>query len=136
MSTNRTLDRVAVVGAGTMGHGIAQTFAQEGYDVIINDVDEDILSTALENIEGSLQKLGIENPDSILEQIETTTDDETAFESADLVVEALVAGGHGCTHPPIVLFAPADTEAQVQPAAADHVHGGDLLGQQHGGVPG
>lgn len=88
MSTNRRPDRVAVVGAGTMGHGIAQTFAQEGYDVIINDVDEDILLTALENIEGSLQKLGVENPDAVLEQIETTTNDEIAFESADLVVEA------------------------------------------------
>jgi enoyl-CoA hydratase/3-hydroxyacyl-CoA dehydrogenase len=89
MSTDVSVDRVTVVGAGTMGHGIAQTFAQAGYDVVIDDVDEDILSEALDNIEGSLQKLGVEDPDAVLDRIETTTDDEIAYADADLVVEAV-----------------------------------------------
>lgn len=82
------VDTVTVVGAGTMGHGIAQTFATAGYEVTIVDVDEDILETALEKIEGSLAKLG-EDLDAVLDRIETTTSDEEAYGDADLVVEAV-----------------------------------------------
>lgn len=82
------VDTVTVVGAGTMGHGIAQTFATAGYDVTIVDIDEDVLATALEKIEGSLAKLG-EDPDAVLERIETTTSDEEAYSDADLIVEAV-----------------------------------------------
>ncbi|MFQ3318550.1 MAG: enoyl-CoA hydratase/3-hydroxyacyl-CoA dehydrogenase [Natronomonas sp.] len=89
MSTAESVDRVTVVGAGTMGHGIAQTFAQAGYSVVITDVDEEILSTALDNIEGSLRKLDETDPETVLDRIETTTDDETAFSDANLVVEAV-----------------------------------------------
>jgi enoyl-CoA hydratase/3-hydroxyacyl-CoA dehydrogenase len=80
---------VTVVGAGTMGHGIAQEFATSGYDVTLTDVDEEILSTAVERIEGSLRKLGVEDPDAVLDRIGTTTDDEAAYGGADLVVEAV-----------------------------------------------
>lgn len=83
------IERVTVVGGGTMGHGISQEFATSGYDVVLNDVDEQILETALEKIEGSLQKLDDDDPDAVLQRIETTTDDERAFEGADLVVEAV-----------------------------------------------
>jgi len=89
MATETAINRVTVVGAGTMGHGIAQTFAQAGYDVIINDIDEEILSTALDNIEGSLRKLDVEDSDAILDRIGTTTDNEAAFSDVDLVVEAV-----------------------------------------------
>ena len=89
MAPDTAIDRVAVVGAGTMGHGIAQTFAQAGYDVVLNDVDEEILSTALEKIEGSLGKLDGYDPETVLDRLETTTDDEVAFTSADLAVEAV-----------------------------------------------
>ncbi|MFT4964670.1 MAG: 3-hydroxyacyl-CoA dehydrogenase, partial [Halobacteriales archaeon] len=89
MAADTPIDRVTVVGAGTMGHGIAQTFAQAGYDVVLNDVDEEILSTALEKIEGSLRKLDEYEPEAVLGRLETTTDDEIAFASADLVVEAV-----------------------------------------------
>jgi enoyl-CoA hydratase/3-hydroxyacyl-CoA dehydrogenase len=82
------VDAVTVVGGGTMGHGIAQTFATAGYDVTIVDVDEDVLETALEKIEGSLAKLG-EDPDAVMERIGTTTSDEEAYGDADLVVEAV-----------------------------------------------
>lgn len=82
------VDAVTVVGAGTMGHGIAQTFATAGYDVTILDIDDDVLATALEKIKESLTKLG-EDPDTILNRIETTTSDEEAYGDADLVVEAV-----------------------------------------------
>ena len=83
------IEAVTVVGAGTMGHGIAQTFAVAGYEVTLNDVDGDILESAVEKMRASLEKLGVENPDEVLGRIETTTSSEAAFESADLVVEAV-----------------------------------------------
>jgi enoyl-CoA hydratase/3-hydroxyacyl-CoA dehydrogenase len=87
--TPEEVDAVAVVGAGTMGHGIAQTFATSGYDVTLTDVDEGILSRAMDRIEGSLRKLDVEDPGAVLDRIETTTDDGVAFADADLVVEAV-----------------------------------------------
>jgi len=87
--TPEDIDSVAVIGAGTMGHGIAQEFATSGYDVTLNDIDEGVLSTALGNIESSLRKLDIDDPDAVLGRIKTTTDDEVAFAGADLVVEAV-----------------------------------------------
>ncbi|MEF8841641.1 MAG: 3-hydroxyacyl-CoA dehydrogenase/enoyl-CoA hydratase family protein [Haloarculaceae archaeon] len=87
--TPEDVDAVAVVGAGTMGHGIAQAFATSGYDVTLTDVDEGILSTAMERIEGSLRKLDVENPGAVLDGIETTTDDGAAYAGVDLVVEAV-----------------------------------------------
>ena len=41
------IKRVAVIGAGIMGHGFAQIFAQKGYPVFLYDIDEKILKTAL-----------------------------------------------------------------------------------------
>lgn len=82
------VNTVTVVGAGTMGHGIAQTFATAGYDVIIVDVDDAVLEAALETIEDSLAKLD-NDPDAVLDRIETTTSDEEAYADADLVVEAV-----------------------------------------------
>jgi enoyl-CoA hydratase/3-hydroxyacyl-CoA dehydrogenase len=87
-SLTESVETVTVVGGGTMGHGIAQTFAMSGYDVTIIDIDEDVLQTALEKIEGSLEKL-TEDPDAVLAQIETTTSEEEAYGDADLVVEAV-----------------------------------------------
>ena len=48
---------VSVVGAGTMGNGIAQVFAQHGHAVALRDLSEDILSRARATIEKSLGKL-------------------------------------------------------------------------------
>lgn len=89
MADVTSIDQVTVVGGGTMGHGIAQTFAQAGYDVTIDDVDEEILASAIDSIDESLRSLGVDNPDEVLNRIETTTNNEVAFEEADLVVEAV-----------------------------------------------
>lgn len=85
---------VAVLGAGTMGNGIAHTAAVAGHEVTLRDVDEDILTDALETIEANLQggverdKLTADEADAALNRIETATD-VGAFEGADLVIEAV-----------------------------------------------
>jgi len=87
--------RVAVLGAGTMGNGIAQVFAQHGHPVVLRDVGRDILDRALAAIDRSLSKLqekgkiGADERDDALRRIEATTDLE-AVRGADLVVEAIV----------------------------------------------
>ena len=51
--------RIAVIGAGTMGHGIAQAAAQAGYATVLCDIDGDLVAAGLENIEANLEK-GVE----------------------------------------------------------------------------
>jgi 3-hydroxybutyryl-CoA dehydrogenase len=87
--------KVAVLGAGTMGNGIAQVFAQNGHDVVLRDLDGAILDRALAAIAKSLAKLeekGRLKPggkDAALARIRPETDLEAARE-AGLVVEAIV----------------------------------------------
>ncbi len=86
---------VAVIGAGTMGSGIAQVFAQAGYRTVLIDVAEAQLERAQQTIAKSLRRLAAKG--KIAEaQIETITD-RIAYESeleraaaAGLVVEAIV----------------------------------------------
>lgn len=86
--------KISVLGAGTMGHGIAQVCAQSGYDVRLHDVDEAALARALERIHASLGKLaakGRVSADSvgtIGARIRRTTDHRDALEGADVVIEA------------------------------------------------
>jgi 3-hydroxybutyryl-CoA dehydrogenase len=87
--------KVAVLGAGTMGNGIAQVFAQHGHQVVLRDLDPAILERARGQIDGSLAKLaekrkiGSEEREAALARIKTTTD-TAALADADLVVEAVV----------------------------------------------
>ncbi len=87
------IEKVGVIGAGTMGNGIAQTSATAGYKVILNDVEEDILEEAINNIDWSLgkfvekNKITEEEKEEILNRIETTTDLAEVPDS-DLVIEA------------------------------------------------
>src|SRR5437870_494958 len=86
---------VGVIGAGTMGNGIAQVFAQAGFDVRLADVAEPMLDRARASIEKSLgklvekHKLRPEDRDSTLERIATTTTLDR-LSDADYVVEAIV----------------------------------------------
>jgi len=92
---NREIQRVAVLGAGTMGHGIAQVCAVAGCHVAMRDVGEDVLEKGVGRIEASLGKLvekgkiDASAKDGALGRIETTTDLEAAVKDADLVVEAI-----------------------------------------------
>jgi 3-hydroxyacyl-CoA dehydrogenase len=49
------VNNIAVIGAGTMGHGIAQVFALAGFQITLTDNDEAILRNALPRIQANLQ---------------------------------------------------------------------------------
>jgi len=84
---------VGVVGAGTMGNGIAHVFAKSGCSVVLCDVEERFLQRALDTIgknlerEASKGKISAQEKDAVLARIRTTTDRE-ALKSVDFVVEA------------------------------------------------
>ena len=86
--------RVAVIGAGLMGSGIAQVAAVAGWQVTLRDVDDEALARGVSAIEKSLARfvkkgtLDQAGADAALAAITTTTDLEAAAE-ADLVVEAV-----------------------------------------------
>ncbi|MGM0447287.1 MAG: 3-hydroxyacyl-CoA dehydrogenase family protein [Methanobacteriota archaeon] len=88
------VDVVGVVGAGTMGNGIAQVAATAGYDVVMRDVEPEYVERGLEGVADSLDRLAgkdalDEAPDAIRDRIAGTTDlDDLA--DADLVVEAVI----------------------------------------------
>ena len=87
--------RVAVIGAGMMGHGIAQVFAMKGYQVNLLDISEEILKKAIQSIEWSLNKfvgkrrIRKEDADAALSRIKTTTSYEEAAKEIDLAIEAV-----------------------------------------------
>ena len=87
--------KVAVLGAGTMGNGIAQVFAQHGHAVTLRDLDASILERAVARVDRSLSRL-VENEriteadrESTLQRIKTETDLESVA-PAELVIEAIV----------------------------------------------
>jgi 3-hydroxybutyryl-CoA dehydrogenase len=89
-----TIDRVGVIGAGAMGHGIAQVAALAGYGVTLFDVSEAALQGGLERIRANLEKgvelgkLVPEDRDRALAVISTTTELSDAGRDADLIIEA------------------------------------------------
>jgi 3-hydroxybutyryl-CoA dehydrogenase len=87
------IKKVFVIGAGTMGNGIAQVSAQAGYEVTMSDIKDEFVQKGLATIGKSLDRLvkkeTIKESDkaTILGRIKTTTDNNDA-KDADLVVEA------------------------------------------------
>ncbi|MEM3390714.1 MAG: 3-hydroxyacyl-CoA dehydrogenase/enoyl-CoA hydratase family protein [Archaeoglobaceae archaeon] len=86
--------KVVVVGAGTMGHGIATVCATAGHGVELVDVSEDVLESAKMKIGWSLKKLEekreIKSAIDVLQKIKTTTNLVKASKDADFVIEAVV----------------------------------------------
>jgi 3-hydroxybutyryl-CoA dehydrogenase len=80
--------KIAVIGAGLMGHGIAQVFALAGHDVTIYDSFEKTLATAKDRILANLKDLG--DDQSAVERVRTEADLATAVRDADYVVEAVL----------------------------------------------
>ncbi|MEY7851730.1 3-hydroxyacyl-CoA dehydrogenase family protein [Natrarchaeobius sp. A-rgal3] len=86
---------VAVLGAGTMGRGIAQVAGMAGHDVTLRDVDDRRVRDGIDAIEVTLSegidrgKVDAETASETLERIEGTIDLESAVEDVDLVVEAV-----------------------------------------------
>ncbi len=87
--------KIAVIGAGLMGHGIAQIFALKGHSVTMTDIADEFLTKAMENIRTNLTLLsrnGIVNVGDIeptLARVKTTTDPAKAVEDAQFVFEAI-----------------------------------------------
>lgn len=87
--------RVAVIGAGEMGHGIAELAALRGFTVVLNDVKRDVLDKAMGKIEWSLGKLVEKNQvtklqaDEARRRIVAQADLGAAVKDADMVIEAV-----------------------------------------------
>lgn len=86
---------VAVLGAGTMGAGIAQVCAQAGSSVVLQDIRDDFVQKGLARVRDFLQK-GVDKGkvseaqrDGVLARITTTTDRKAAARGAQLVIEAV-----------------------------------------------
>jgi 3-hydroxybutyryl-CoA dehydrogenase len=90
---SRGIQTIAVIGAGTMGHGIAQVAAASGFRVLLNDVDRESLARGVRAIEGNLAKgiqlakLTEDDRDRTLQHIHGTTRLEDCA-TADLIIEA------------------------------------------------
>lgn len=90
----QTIETIAVIGAGTMGHGIAQVAAAAGFKVLLSDLNREALARGVSAIEKNLAK-GIQlgklteaDSDRTLQQIHGTTD-LTECALADLIIEAV-----------------------------------------------
>ncbi len=89
-----SISSIAVIGAGTMGNGIAHVAAQSGFAVTLVDVSQGALDKALNTIAGNLDRqvkkeaITAEDKDATLARIATSTDLAAGVASADLVIEA------------------------------------------------
>jgi 3-hydroxybutyryl-CoA dehydrogenase len=90
---SETIETIAVIGAGTMGHGIAQVAAIAGFRVLLNDVDRESLARGIRKIETNLDKgiqlgkLTEDDRDRTLQHIHGTTKLEECG-AGDLIIEA------------------------------------------------
>ena len=89
------MEKIFVIGAGTMGAGIVQAFAQKGYEVIVRDIKDEFVERGINGINKGLTKLvakgkmSEEDKEAVLSRITGTTDLSLA-EDCDLVIEAAV----------------------------------------------
>ncbi len=94
--TAEQIKKVSVIGAGTMGHGIAQAYAQEGYPVTITDVAKPALTGVKDRIKSNLETLAREGliPEkeiaNIVARITVVDSLEKAVRDANLVTEAVI----------------------------------------------
>ncbi|AFZ71725.1 3-hydroxyacyl-CoA dehydrogenase/enoyl-CoA hydratase family protein [Natronobacterium gregoryi] len=89
------INTVAVLGAGNMGHGIAEVAAMAGYDVNMRDIKEEFVQDGYDQIEWSLGKLAEndqlseDEADAALERVTPLVDMEEAVSDADVIIEAV-----------------------------------------------
>src|SRR2546423_7052084 len=89
-----SIKTVAILGAGTMGNGIAHVFARSGFRVILRDVDQRFLDRALDTISKNLDreikkgKLSVAEKGIVLEHLVPVTD-MSAIANADFAIEAV-----------------------------------------------
>lgn len=88
------IKNIAVIGAGTMGNGIAHVFAQFGYNVSLIDVSENALAKGVATIEKNLdrmvskEKISTDDKEATLGRLKTYTSTQKGVENVQLVVEA------------------------------------------------
>lgn len=88
------MKKITVIGAGTMGNGIAHVFAQNEFEVTLVDISKNALERAIDTITKNLdrmlakEKIDENKKSSTLASIKTSTDLSSGVEGADLVVEA------------------------------------------------
>jgi 3-hydroxybutyryl-CoA dehydrogenase len=88
-----TIERVGIIGAGQMGNGIAHVFALAGYEIIINDVNTDALTAAIQRIDKNMERqvsrdaITADAKAEALRRINTTTT-LTDLGQTDLIIEA------------------------------------------------
>jgi len=90
------IEKIAVIGAGTMGHGIAQVAAQAGYSVALYDMAPDLVARGIARIEDNLRK-GVDRGkvsesqmSEALSRVRSSPALEDAVKDADLVIEAVI----------------------------------------------
>jgi 3-hydroxybutyryl-CoA dehydrogenase len=89
------IKRIAVLGSGIMGNGIAQVAATAGYDVVMRSRHQETLDKGIQSIRGSLarmvksERITQEKADQVVAGIRTTTSLEEAVKDADFVVESI-----------------------------------------------
>ncbi|MFC3476596.1 3-hydroxyacyl-CoA dehydrogenase/enoyl-CoA hydratase family protein [Halobacterium litoreum] len=89
------IETIAVLGAGNMGHGIAEVAALAGFDVHLRDIKEEFVQKGYDQLEWSLNKLaekeqiGEAEAEAALDRVTPIVDLEEAVEDADFVVEAV-----------------------------------------------
>lgn len=89
------ISKVGVLGAGTMGNGISQVFAQSGYQVVMVDLTNEILERGLSAIKKSLEKflekgkITQEDKEATLGRIKTSTNNEE-LRDCDIIIEAII----------------------------------------------
>jgi 3-hydroxybutyryl-CoA dehydrogenase len=87
--------KVAIIGAGLMGHGLAQIFAGKGYEVHLMDLKEDLLEKGLAGIRSNLSLMAehgigtLQDIEPVLSRVKTTTDLLVATQGAQFVIEAV-----------------------------------------------
>jgi 3-hydroxybutyryl-CoA dehydrogenase len=89
------IKNVTVIGAGTMGNGIAHVFAQYGFNVILNDVKQEFIDRGLSAIKSNLDRqvkkgtLNEQQKAETLSRLKTTTNLNDACSNAEIVIEAV-----------------------------------------------
>jgi len=82
------LERIAIIGSGLMGHGIAQAFAVQGHPVVIQDISPAALAGVIQRVKANLRALGI--PEAAADKIKLEDSLHAAVKGADLVIETVL----------------------------------------------
>jgi len=90
------MNQIVVIGAGTMGNGIAHTAAASGFATTLIDVSDQFLQRGMKTIAANLQR-GVDKgkmtpgeKQAVLDRIQSTTDIDAAVANADIVIEAII----------------------------------------------